>query len=77
MVADDDPDWMPSTTIVDLNLRKRFDFGSRVGLTLSIDGFNIFNEGAANRVGYTGADYGQVTSLTLPRRFRGGIKIDF
>ena len=77
MVAENDPDWMPSTTIIDLNLRKRFDLGSRFGLTLSIDGLNVFNEGAPNRVGYTGADYGQVTSLTLPRRFRAGIKFDF
>ncbi len=77
MVADTDSDTMPSTTIVDLNLRKRFAFGSRIGFTVSLDGLNVFNEGSPNRVGYTGGDYGQVTSLTLPRRFRLGLKLDF
>ena len=77
MVAENDADWMPSTTIIDLNLRKRIAFGSRVGFTVSLDALNVTNEGAPNRVGYTGADYGQVTSLTLPRRFRLGLKFDF
>jgi len=79
MVADDpnNPDWMPSTTIVDLNLRKRFGIGRGMGVTASIDALNVFNEGAPNRVGYTGADFGQVNSLVLPRIFRLGLKFDF
>ena len=79
MVAQDpnNPEWMPSTTIVDLNLRKRFGVGRGMGITASLDALNVFNEGAANRVGYTGADYGQVGSLVLPRIYRLGLKFDF
>jgi outer membrane receptor protein involved in Fe transport len=79
MVAQDpdDPDWMSSTTIVDLNLRKRFVLGGDWGLTASVDALNVLNENAANRVGYTGADYGQVGSIVTPRRFRLGLKFDF
>jgi len=74
----DNPDWMPSTTIVDLNLRKRFGLGSwGGGFTVSIDALNVFNEDAPNRVGFTGADYGQVGSIVLPRIFRLGLKFDF
>jgi len=79
MVAQDpgDPTWMPSTTIVDLNLRKRFGLGKGTGLTASVDALNVFNEGAASAVGYTGADYGQVNSIVRPRIYRLGLKFDF
>jgi outer membrane receptor protein involved in Fe transport len=80
MVADnpDNPDWMPSTTIVDLSLQKRFGLGAwGGGLSVSLDALNLFNENAPNRVGYTGADYGQVGSIVLPRIFRLGVKLDF
>ncbi len=79
MVVQDpnDPDWMPSTTIVDLNLHKRFGVGNGMGITASIDALNVFNEGAPNWVGYTGADYGQVNSLVRPRIYRLGLKFDF
>ncbi len=73
----DDPDWMPSTTILDLSLSKRFGIGEWGGLSISVDGLNILNEDAPNRVGYTGADYGQVGSIVLPRIFRLGVKLDF
>jgi hypothetical protein len=73
----DDNDWMPSTTILDLSLNKRFALAEWGGLSISIDGLNILNEDAANRVGFTGADYGQVGSIVLPRIFRLGLKLDF
>ncbi len=79
MVAQDpgDPSWMPSTTIVDLNLRKRFGLGKGTGLTASLDALNVFNENAASSVGYTGSDFGQVNSIVRPRIFRLGVKFDF
>jgi outer membrane receptor protein involved in Fe transport len=73
----DDPNWMPSTTIVDLNLRKRFGIGGGMGITGSIDVLNAFNEGNANSIGYTGADYGMVNSIVRPRIYRLGLKFDF
>jgi outer membrane receptor protein involved in Fe transport len=79
MVAQDptDPSWMPSTTIIDLNLRKRFGLGKGTGITASLDVLNVSNEGRANAVGYTGADFGQVNSIILPRIYRLGLKFDF
>jgi outer membrane receptor protein involved in Fe transport len=74
----DDPNWMPSTTIADLNLRKRFGLGSwGGGITVSLDALNAFNASNANSIGYTGADYGQVNSIVRPRIYRLGLKFDF
>jgi outer membrane receptor protein involved in Fe transport len=70
-------DWMPSTTIVDLSLNKRFAIGKGMGIGVSFDALNVFNEGAPNRVGYRTGDYGRVYSLTTPRTFRLGVKFDF
>jgi outer membrane receptor protein involved in Fe transport len=79
MVAQDpnDPNWMPSTTIVDLNLRKRFGVGKGLGITASFDALNAFNEDAANAVGYTVGDIGQVNAIVRPRIYRLGLKFDF
>ncbi len=73
----DDPNWMPSTTIFDLNLRKRFGIGRGMGITAALDVLNAFNESAASAVGYTGSDYGQVNSIVRPRIYRLGLKFDF
>ena len=73
----DDPLWMPAKTIVDLNLRKRFGVGKGMGITASFDALNAFNEDAANRVGFSGADIGQVNSFISPRIYRLGLKFDF
>jgi hypothetical protein len=79
MVGQDpnDPSRLPSTTIVDLNLRKRFGFGNGLGITASLDALNAFNEGAVAAVGYTGADFGRVNALVRPRIYRLGLKFDF
>jgi len=79
MVADDpnDNDWMPSTTIVDLSLNKRFGVGRGMGIGVALDALNVFNESAANRVGYGQGDYGRVYGLVTPRIFRLGVKFDF
>ncbi|HOC42412.1 MAG TPA: TonB-dependent receptor [Thermoanaerobaculales bacterium] len=80
MVADDpeDPDWMPATMILDLSLQKRFGLGDwGGGLTIALDGLNILNEDAPNRVGFAASDYGQVGSIVMPQIFRLGVKLDF
>ncbi len=73
----DDPNWMPSTTIFDLNLRKRFGIGRGMGITAALDVLNATNESNANSIGYTGADYGVVNSIVRPRIYRLGLKFDF
>jgi hypothetical protein len=79
MVVDDpnDNDWMPSTTIVDLSLNKRFGVGRGMGIGVALDVLNAFNEGAPNRVGYGRGDYGRVYGLVTPRIYRLGLKFDF
>jgi outer membrane receptor protein involved in Fe transport len=79
MVATDPskPDWLPSTTVVDLSLSKTFKLGNVGQLALSFDALNAFNENSPNRVGWKAADYGQVYSLVIPRTYRLGIKYSF
>jgi outer membrane receptor protein involved in Fe transport len=79
IVADDpnNPDWMPSTSIVDLSLSKTFHFPGGYGVFLAFDVLNAFNENSPNRVGFREGDYGRVYSLVQPRTFRGGIKLIF
>ncbi|MCG6949754.1 MAG: TonB-dependent receptor [Acidobacteria bacterium] len=79
MVADDpdDPQWLPATTIFDLNLGKRFNIGGDMGITVSLDVLNAFNENSPNKVGYTVDDYGEVQSLVVPRYYRLGLKFEF
>ena len=79
MVAQDpnDPSWLPSTTIVDLNLRKRIGVGKGMGITASIDALNVFNESAASSVTFDISAFGQVNSIVRPRIYRLGLKFDF
>jgi len=78
MVADDpnNPDWTPSTSIIDLSVSKRFDVRG-YGLSLSLDVLNAFNENSPNRVGFHEADYGRIYGLVQPRTVRAGVKIGF
>jgi len=79
MVAEDPNDnkWMPSTTIVDLSLNKRFGIGKGMGISVVLDALNVFNEGSPNKVGYDQGDYGRVYGLVTPQVFRLGAKFDF
>jgi len=78
MVADDptEPDWTPSTSIIDLSLSKRFDVRG-IGLSLSLDVLNALNENSPNRVGFHEYDYGRVYGLVQPRTMRLGAKLLF
>jgi hypothetical protein len=73
----DDPDWTASTTIIDLNLRKRFGVGRGMGISVALDVLNAFNENSPTRVGYFQDGFGEVTALVVPRRYRLGLKFDF
>jgi outer membrane receptor protein involved in Fe transport len=79
MVADDPngADWLPSTTIVDLSLNKRFGIGRGMGVGVALDVLNAFNESSPSRVGYGAGDYGRVYGLVAPRIYRLGLKFDF
>jgi hypothetical protein len=71
------PDWTPSTTIIDLSLKKSFRLGDVGDLSISLDALNATNEGSPSRVGFNSADYGQVYAVVFPRRYRAGVKFSF
>jgi outer membrane receptor protein involved in Fe transport len=79
MVAGDPtkPDWLPATTILDLSLGKSFKIGDVGSIGISFDALNALNSSAPNRVVYTAANYGLVSSLVWPRVYRAGIKFSF
>jgi outer membrane receptor protein involved in Fe transport len=79
MVSDDpnDPDWTPSTTLIDLSLNKSFKLGDFGDLAISLDALNVTNEGSPSRVGFDAADYGRVYAVVFPRRYRAGLKFSF
>jgi outer membrane receptor protein involved in Fe transport len=71
------PDWMPATTIFDLSLSKTFTIGEVGAIQISFDVLNALNSSAPNRVVYTEANYGLVSSLVWPRVYRAGLKFSF
>ncbi len=79
MVATDPtkPDWMPAITILDLNLGKTFRLGDVGQLRISFDALNALNSSAPDRVVYTSANYGLVSSVVMPRMYRAGVKFSF
>jgi outer membrane receptor protein involved in Fe transport len=79
MVATDPnkPDWLPSSTILDLSIQKSFQVGNLGQLGITFDTLNVFNSSAPDRVVYTNANYGLVSSVVLPRTYRLGVKFSF
>jgi outer membrane receptor protein involved in Fe transport len=71
------PGWLPSTTIVDLNLSKSFRLGKVGSLWASFDVLNATDENAATAVSTGPGSYGRVTGVVLPRRYRLGLKFSF
>ncbi|MCP4899383.1 MAG: hypothetical protein GY906_20655, partial [bacterium] len=76
-IVSDTEDWLPSTTIVDLNLSKTFSTGRDTSFNITLDVLNAFNEGKANKVGFGPGDYGRVYSIVRPRMMRLGLKFSF
>jgi hypothetical protein len=79
MVATDPnkPDWLPATTILDLSLQKTVKVSNVGQIGVSFDVLNALNSSAPDRVVYTNANYGLVSSLVMPRTYRLGVKFMF
>jgi outer membrane receptor protein involved in Fe transport len=73
----DHPNWLPATTIFDINFGKGIGIGDAGKVWISFDVLNALNSSAANRVVYTSANYGLVSSVVWPRVYRAGIKFSF
>lgn len=71
------PNYLPSATIFDLRLAKSFGFGDIHRVNVSLDMFNIFNNGSATNADYYSSP-GTVTAVTSPsRKFRLGLSYQF
>ena len=71
------PNYLPSSTILDLRFAKYFNLGSRQGVEVALDCFNIFNTGVATNADYYSSP-GTVTAVTSPsRKFRLGLSYQF
>jgi outer membrane receptor protein involved in Fe transport len=73
----DNPDWLPSTTILDLSISKTFRIGNVGQFAISFDALNALNEDSPNQVITSEGTYGMVTSLVVPRIYRLGLKFMF
>lgn len=71
------PNYLPSSTIIDLRFSKLFNLGSRQSVQFAIDCFNVFNTGSITNADYY-SDPGKVTAITSPsRKFRLGVSYQF
>ena len=70
------PEYLPSQALLDLHLEKGFRFSRSQRVQFIVDGFNLFNSFTP-----TDADplfeYGKVTAIPAPRRFRFGARYEF
>ena len=70
------PNFLPSATILDLRVAKAFNFGNQ-SVQVSLDAFNIFNNGSVTNADYY-SEPGRVTAVTSPsRKFRLGLGYQF
>jgi hypothetical protein len=76
IVADSDPEYLPTQGILDLRLARTFKLGGQRQVQLILDGFNVFNTNIATNIDYQ-FEYGKVTGIVGSRRFRGSIRYEF
>jgi outer membrane receptor protein involved in Fe transport len=70
------PDYLPTQALVDLHLEKAFSLGGNKAVHLVVDGFNVFNADTPSDVDIQ-FEWGKVTSIPAPRRFRAGLRFQF
>ena len=72
---------LPTQHVLDLRLEKQFEIGSKLRLAVFADCFNVFNEGKATEEyttdGSSAKPFGTMTSISDPRVFRLGGRIEF
>jgi hypothetical protein len=77
IVSSTENDWYPSSTIFDFSLKKDFNIGRGMGIGVSLDILNAFNENTPAKAGFTPGDYGRVYHVIRPRTTRLGVKFFF
>jgi hypothetical protein len=69
---------LPDNNLVDLSIRKNFQFGDRFRFSPNMDIFNLMNKATIQgRVTNITGSYGRVSDILAPRMFRLGFKVDF
>jgi outer membrane receptor protein involved in Fe transport len=71
------PDYLPSLTLLDLHAEKAVKFGGSQSVHLVLDGFNVFNTNTPTNMGVMVDGYGRVTNIPQGRRFRLGVRYEF
>ncbi len=67
-------------SLLDLRLQKTFNLGSDASFVLTLDGYNVLNNGSGQRVRstrVTSSSFGLPTSIVLPRRLQIGARFRF
>lgn len=76
VVADPDPEYLPTQTLLDLRLEKSFTFSGYGSLAVIIDAFNVFNADTPTSVDNQW-EYGKVGAIVDPRSFRFSFQYRF
>lgn len=71
-----DPDYLPSQTLVDLHLEKAFKIRDNQKLHVILDGFNLLNVHTPTDVDIQ-FEFGKVTAIPQSRRVRAGVRYEF
>jgi hypothetical protein len=71
------PDYLPSLTLLDLHIDKAFKLGGQKALHVIVDGFNMFNTNTPTDIGVAAEGYGKVTNIPQGRKFRFGARFQF
>ena len=76
IVSTTTPSYLPTLAILDLHLERVFKLGGTKKAHLVVDCFNVLNSAAPEDIDIQ-FEWGKVTSIPSPRRFRGGVRFEF